>query len=181
MDTAAVGHATAAVDRDDLCGKRAALPISVGRIDLNHDQYGVNASEPLPCDQFGHRCELLPVIWHYSRIANGADQSVQPCWNDVEGGIPIAKNRIGSQDVTELRWHGALSLPSLARSGRDYDDVAHRIVKKGCRVIRPEPRGVRGSVGSTKALSLHDIAGDFAAVLDQENTGPVLRWVMPLL
>ena len=65
-------------------------------------------------------------------------------------------------------------LPSLARSGRDYDDVARRIVAKGYRVIRPEPRGVRGSVGPMKDLSLHDFAGDVAAVLDQENTGPVL-------
>ena len=65
-------------------------------------------------------------------------------------------------------------LPSLARSGRDYDDVAPRIIAKGYRVIRPEPRGIRGSHGPMEKLSLHDFAGDVAAVLDQEKTGPVV-------
>ena len=65
-------------------------------------------------------------------------------------------------------------LPSLARSGRDYDDVAPRIIAKGYRVIRPEPRGIRGSHGPMEQLSLHDFAGDVAAVLDQEKTGPVV-------
>jgi len=65
-------------------------------------------------------------------------------------------------------------LPSLARSGRDFDDVAVRIVNKGFRVIRPEPRGIRGSHGPMDKLSLHDFAGDVAAVLDHENTGPIL-------
>ena len=65
-------------------------------------------------------------------------------------------------------------LPSLARSGRDYDDVAPRIIAQGYRVIRPEPRGIRGSHGPMEKLSLHDFAGDVAAVLDQEKTGPVV-------
>ena len=65
-------------------------------------------------------------------------------------------------------------LPSLARSGRDFDDVSLRIIKKGYRVIRPEPRGIRGSIGPLDHLSLHDFAGDVAAVLDQEKTGPVV-------
>lgn len=65
-------------------------------------------------------------------------------------------------------------LPSLARSGRDFDDVASRIVDQGFRVIRPEPRGVRGSHGPMDKLSLHDFGGDVAAVLDHEKTGPVI-------
>lgn len=65
-------------------------------------------------------------------------------------------------------------LPSLARSGRDYDDVAPRMVAKGFRVIRPEPRGIRGSHGPMEQLSLHDFAADVAAVLDKEKTGSVV-------
>ena len=65
-------------------------------------------------------------------------------------------------------------LPSLARSGRDYDDVVTRIIAKGYRVIRPEPRGIHGSHGPMEKLSLHDFAGDVAAVLDQEKTGPIV-------
>jgi pimeloyl-ACP methyl ester carboxylesterase len=65
-------------------------------------------------------------------------------------------------------------LPSLARSGRDYDEVAPLIIAQGYRVIRPEPRGIRGSKGPMKNLSMHDFGGDVAAVLDHEKTGPVL-------
>lgn len=65
-------------------------------------------------------------------------------------------------------------LPSLARSGRDYDEVATLIIAKGYRVIRPEPRGVLGSRGPLQHLSLHDFGNDVAAVLDHEQVQSVL-------
>lgn len=74
----------------------------------------------------------------------------------------------------EGRGQVIVMLPSLARSGRDFDEVAAMIVQQGFRVIRPEPRGIRGSHGPMEELSLHDFAGDVASVLDHEKTGPVL-------
>lgn len=65
-------------------------------------------------------------------------------------------------------------LPSLARSGRDYDEVAVLLARDGFRVLRPEPRGVGRSRGPMDNLNLHDFAGDIAAVLDHEATGPVV-------
>jgi pimeloyl-ACP methyl ester carboxylesterase len=65
-------------------------------------------------------------------------------------------------------------LPSLARSGRDYDEVAALLVKAGFRVICPEPRGILGSSGPMDELDLHDFARDVAAVLDKEQTGATL-------
>jgi pimeloyl-ACP methyl ester carboxylesterase len=65
-------------------------------------------------------------------------------------------------------------LPSLGRSGRDYDEVAKYLVADGFRVLRPEPRGIGGSRGPMENLDLHHFAADVAAVLDQERTGPVL-------
>ena len=65
-------------------------------------------------------------------------------------------------------------LPSLARSGRDYDVVAGVLQEDGFRVIRPEPRGIGQSQGPMDALTLHDFAADVAAVLDHENTGPIV-------
>jgi pimeloyl-ACP methyl ester carboxylesterase len=65
-------------------------------------------------------------------------------------------------------------LPSLARSGRDYDVVAAHLVEEGYRVIRPDPRGFGASVGPLENLNLHDFAADVAAVLDHEKTRPVL-------
>ncbi|GAA4334063.1 hypothetical protein GCM10023165_09680 [Variovorax defluvii] len=55
-------------------------------------------------------------------------------------------------------------LPSLARSGRDYDVVAFLLQQDGFRVIRPEPRGIGRSQGPMSELSMHDFAADVAAV-----------------
>ncbi len=65
-------------------------------------------------------------------------------------------------------------LPSLARSGRDYDVVAGLLQQQGFRVVRPEPRAVGESRGPLHHLSLHDFAADVAAVLDHLGTGPVV-------
>lgn len=65
-------------------------------------------------------------------------------------------------------------LPSLARSGRDYEVVAAHLAADGFRVIRPEPRGIGRSHGSMSGLTLHDFAADVAAVLDNEETGPIV-------
>jgi pimeloyl-ACP methyl ester carboxylesterase len=65
-------------------------------------------------------------------------------------------------------------LPSLARSGRDYDVVAELLADQGFRILRPEPRAVGRSRGPMQGLSLHDFAADVAAVLDHEATGPIV-------
>ncbi len=65
-------------------------------------------------------------------------------------------------------------LPSLARSGRDYDAVAAHLAASDFRVIRPEPRGIGRSKGPMDGLDLHDFARDVAAVLDSEKVGPVV-------
>ncbi|XJC74358.1 alpha/beta fold hydrolase [Delftia tsuruhatensis] len=65
-------------------------------------------------------------------------------------------------------------LPSLARSGRDYDVVARHLQAQGLRVLRPEPRGIGQSRGPMQGLTLHDFAADVAAVIDHEATGPVV-------
>ncbi|WP_191486808.1 alpha/beta fold hydrolase [Pseudomonas sp. FEN] len=65
-------------------------------------------------------------------------------------------------------------LPSLGRSGRDYDQVAEDLQAKGFRVVRPEPRGIGKSVGPMENLSVHDFAKDVAAVVEHEKSGPVV-------
>jgi len=65
-------------------------------------------------------------------------------------------------------------LPSLGRSGRDYDQVANYLQADGFRVIRPEPRGIGESKGPMENLSVHDFARDVAAVVDHENKGPIV-------
>ena len=65
-------------------------------------------------------------------------------------------------------------LPSLGRSGRDYDQVAQYLVADGFRVLRPEPRGVGKSKGPMENLSVHDFASDVAMVIDAKHAGPVV-------
>jgi pimeloyl-ACP methyl ester carboxylesterase len=65
-------------------------------------------------------------------------------------------------------------LPSLGRSGRDYDVVAERLAADGFRVLRPEPRGIGRSKGPMQNLSVHDFARDVAAVVEPEHKGPVV-------
>jgi pimeloyl-ACP methyl ester carboxylesterase len=65
-------------------------------------------------------------------------------------------------------------LPSLGRSGRDYDAVAARLAEDGFRVLRPEPRGVGKSRGPMENLSVHDFAADVAAVVEQAHQGPAV-------
>ena len=65
-------------------------------------------------------------------------------------------------------------LPSLGRSGRDYDKVAANLEKDGFRVLRPEPRGIGRSKGPMEKLSIHDFARDIAKVVEHEKAGPVV-------
>lgn len=96
-----------------------------------------------------------------------APKSVTYLPRDKSDPVTIEYNDQGSGPVIVM-------LPSLARSGRDFDEVAKLIADKGFRVIRPEPRGIRGSRGPLDGLTLHDFSADVAAVLDLEKTGPVV-------
>jgi pimeloyl-ACP methyl ester carboxylesterase len=62
-------------------------------------------------------------------------------------------------------------LPSLGRGANDYDAVAAYLAADGFRVLRPQPRGIGGSTGPLKGLTLHDYAGDVASVIQQESPG----------
>jgi pimeloyl-ACP methyl ester carboxylesterase len=63
-------------------------------------------------------------------------------------------------------------LPSSSRDSEDFDEVAAGIAAAGFRVLRPQPRGMLGSVGPLTGLTLHDLAADVAAVIAAEGSGP---------
>jgi pimeloyl-ACP methyl ester carboxylesterase len=65
-------------------------------------------------------------------------------------------------------------LPSLGRSGEDYDQVAAKLAADGYRVLRPQPRGIGQSQGPMEHLTMHDLAADVAAVVVHEQKGPVV-------
>jgi len=65
-------------------------------------------------------------------------------------------------------------LPSRGRDSEDYAEVAADLAKAGFRVLRPQPRGMVGSKGPLKDISLHDLARDVAKVIEHENVGPAV-------
>jgi len=65
-------------------------------------------------------------------------------------------------------------LSSRGRGAGDYDDLARGIASAGYRVLRPQPRGIGKSIGPMKGLTLHDFAGDVAAVIEHQRAGPAV-------
>jgi pimeloyl-ACP methyl ester carboxylesterase len=65
-------------------------------------------------------------------------------------------------------------LPSLGRSGEDYDVLSRMLAEDGFRVLRPQPRGIGRSQGPMDGLTMHDLAADVACVIEHENAGPAI-------
>ena len=58
-------------------------------------------------------------------------------------------------------------LPSSSRDSEDFDDISVRFAAEGLLVLRPQPRGMCGSVGPMDGLTLHDYARDVAVVIER--------------
>jgi len=65
-------------------------------------------------------------------------------------------------------------IPSLGRGAEDFADLAQRLAAAGYRALRPQPRGIGGSSGPMKGITLHDFAQDVAAVVEKHGGGPVV-------
>jgi pimeloyl-ACP methyl ester carboxylesterase len=65
-------------------------------------------------------------------------------------------------------------MPSLGRSGHDYDVVSRLLAEDSFRVVRPEPRGIGRSEGPMENLTMHDLAADVASVIEKEKAAPAI-------
>jgi pimeloyl-ACP methyl ester carboxylesterase len=65
-------------------------------------------------------------------------------------------------------------LPSRGRHSYDFDPVAEGIAAAGYRVLRPQPRGIGHSTGRMRGITLHDLATDVAATIEQQAEGPAV-------
>jgi len=65
-------------------------------------------------------------------------------------------------------------MPSLGRGAADFFDIAQRLADAGFRALCPEPRGLGGSSGPLKGITLHDFAADIAAVIRHDGGGPAV-------
>jgi pimeloyl-ACP methyl ester carboxylesterase len=78
------------------------------------------------------------------------------------------------ETIAEGKGPPVVILPSRGRGARDYDELARRISGGGYRVLRPQPRGIGGSRGPMRGLTLHDLARDVAAVIAHAGAGPAV-------
>ncbi len=74
--------------------------------------------------------------------------------------------------LTQGQGPAILLLPSLGRGAADFDLIAERLVGAGYRVLRPQPRGIGGSIGPWSGLKLEDLAADIAAIIERDKCGP---------
>lgn len=89
--------------------------------------------------------------------------------SDKTGVEVVLKGRaIGPLDGVPI-----VMLASLGRPGSDFDEVASSLADVGYRVTLPDPRGIGGSAGPMKDLTLHDLAEDVACVIESFGVGPV--------
>ena len=65
-------------------------------------------------------------------------------------------------------------LPSRGRDSEDFNDLAAELADGGYRVLRPQPRGAGLSVGPVEGITLRDLAGDVAHIVDREQAGPAV-------
>lgn len=65
-------------------------------------------------------------------------------------------------------------LPSLGRGAEDFDPLVSLLAQDGLRVLRPQPRGIGSSSGPLDGLTMLDLAGDIALVIEQLRIAPAI-------
>jgi len=73
------------------------------------------------------------------------------------------------------RGPALIVLPSYGRDGgADFDRFASRVSTAGFLVVRPQPRGIAGSVGVMDGVTVHDLADDVAMVIRELRVGKAI-------
>ena len=65
-------------------------------------------------------------------------------------------------------------IPSLGRGSEDFDLLVPGLAQSGLKLILPEPRGIEGSSPLGSNDTLHDMAADIAAIIEEENAAPAV-------
>jgi len=86
----------------------------------------------------------------------------------------VAAGRASIETIAEGEGALVVILPSRGRGAEDYVEVARDLARAGYRVLRPQPRGIGGSKGPMRGLTLHDLASDVAAVIADAGVGPAI-------
>ena len=86
----------------------------------------------------------------------------------------VSRDKVDIEVLSQGSGPLIVMLPSLGRSGEDYDAVAAMLAAEGFRVLRPQPRGIGRSKGPMDGLTMHDLAADVAKAIENENKGSVI-------
>lgn len=86
----------------------------------------------------------------------------------------VRDNGVALDVIVEGDGPAIVFLPSLGRDSEDYDTVAAGIAAQGFTVLRPQPRGLGGSVGPMDGITLADFADDIACVIRHVGRGPAI-------
>lgn len=65
-------------------------------------------------------------------------------------------------------------IASLGRPAEDFDDLARRLASAGHTAVRLQPRSIGRSAGPMSGVSLADLAGDAAMVIEALDAGPAI-------
>jgi len=98
---------------------------------------------------------LLPLLFSFAAAAQPSEWQVQT----IDAGVSSIQVSVRGAGQT------IVMIPSLGRGASDFEEVANALVVAGYRVILPEPRGIGQSIGPLDDTTLHDWAGDVAAVI----------------
>jgi pimeloyl-ACP methyl ester carboxylesterase len=77
-------------------------------------------------------------------------------------------------DGDEATGPAIVLLPSSQRDAHDFGELALRLAAAGHRVLRPQPRGMGRSSAPAADLTLHTLAADVAAAIDEFADGPAI-------
>lgn len=97
---------------------------------------------------------------------------------DAAGPAPATRHRVLLEDgavridvIVEGCGPALVLLPSSQRDSEDFDAFAALLAARGFKVLRPQPRGMRGSSGPMDALNLSVLAGDVATTVTRLGGG----------
>src|SRR6202142_1919466 len=110
------------------------------------------------------RNTMLPIFLALAAAANGQART-----HEI-----VQREGVTIEVIAEGKGPLIVLLPSLGRDSEEFDPAAERIATAGFRVLRPQPRGYGGSDGAMINITLHDLARDLAAVVEQEKAGPAI-------
>jgi len=85
----------------------------------------------------------------------------------------LATHRWSPGTSARRETSAVVMLPSLGRSGTDFEDLGGRLAAAGYEAVAVDLHGVGGSPLPSEDATLHDLAGDVAAVVGSVGSAPV--------